>query len=410
MLIPELLCPAGNMERLITCVTYGADAVYVGGTHLSLRAKTSGFSWDDLRRARELTRKSGRRLYFCLNVYPLERDIEMVKDYLCQVKEIGVDALIISDPGIIYLARDLAPHIPIHLSTQANTTNSEAVRFWRDAGIKRINLARELTLRDIAEIRKRTSPLDMELEVFVHGAMCMAISGRCYLSAYLTARSANRGECTHVCRFSYRIIGLALEEEKRQGEVTWEYLEEGKFSTFFAPEDLCLIKYLPWFVKKHIHALKIEGRMKTSSYLAPVVDTYATALRDVSQGRFRLENYLKEIALGSTRKCSTGFFLGKKRVAAITPARDSAPVVMRVREKMGGHRWEVEIKSRCKDIYTLEIMVPGLKRIRVDGGDYMFEDRQGNRLREVHSGMVCYLLCENPHIQKDLLIRKRGEG
>ncbi len=408
MLRPELLCPAGNMERLLTCLTYGADAVYVGGKEFSLRAKTTGFSWEELKEAISIVHQKEKRIYFCLNIYPSQKDIGKIKEYLSVLTDLGIDALIVSDPGVIYLAKETVPHIPLHLSTQANTGNSYSIKFWKDIGIKRVNLARELSIKEISHIRKNIFPKEMELEVFVHGAMCMAISGRCYLSSYLNNRSANKGLCTHPCRFSYRVVGFVLEEEQRSGKILWEYIEEkDKFSYFFAPEDLCLIKYLKWFITKKIDGLKIEGRMKTSSYLGPVVDVYATALRDIIKKRFRVGLYLKELSQSSTREATTGFFLGKNKRKVFSPQKDSSPVVARI-VKGETDRWKIEIKHRWSSTQEIEILLPGLRRVEVYPGQYSLEDQNGKSLKEVHSGMKCYLRCNLDIIKENYLIRRKG--
>ncbi len=408
MLIPEVLCPAGNMERLLTCLTYGADAVYVGGKEFSLRSKAVGFSWGELKQAIDLTHRRGKRLYFCLNIYPWQRDMYKIKEYVSMLAEYPIDALIVADPGVISMAKKIMPHIPLHLSTQANTSNSHSIKFWKEVGVERVNLARELNMGEIGQIMEEIRGEEIEIEVFVHGAMCMAISGRCYLSSYLNHRPANKGLCTHPCRFSYRVVGLALEEEQRPGKVLWEYLEEGDFSSFFAPEDLCLVKYLKWFRKRGITGLKIEGRMKTSSYLGPVVDVYSTALEDLKKNRFRLPLYLRELSMSSTRCATTGFFLGRKRKKVLSPRKQDSPVIARI-VKGEGEKWEVEIKHPWNTLEEgIEILVPGLKRIGLSPEEYRFEDKNGKVLKEIHSGMRCYLRCPPGTVKENYLLRGKS--
>jgi putative protease len=291
----------------------------------------------------------------------------------------------------------------VHLSTQSNTTNSLSVKFWKEIGIKRINLARELSLKDIKVIRKMVP--DIELEVFVHGAMCMAISGRCHLSAYLNSRSANQGLCTHPCRFLYKIKGVAVEEKQRPDRILWEYFEDEDFSSFFAAEDLCLIKYLKWFVSNKIDALKIEGRMKTSSYLGVVIDVYSTALKDLKQKRFRLNLYLKELKNATTRVCNTGFFLPNKRLDIITPPSSRNPIVFKVLNQLSQNKYLVSIRHKIDLSKELEILVPGLKRPKIAPFEYCFEDETGTILKEVNSGITCYFRYETNKLKENYLVR-----
>ncbi len=231
MKIPELLCPAGNMDRLETALTYGADALYLGGEKFNLRAKGANFTNKELTNSVKLIKRYKKKAYLCLNAYLYDHQISQFKTYLKEIEHIPFDGVICADPGVIEIVKQECPHLPIHLSTQANTSNSQSVSFWKKQGIKRINLARETTLKHIKSIRDAHK--DIELEVFVHGAMCMAISGRCSLSAYLNNRSANQGLCTHPCRFLYKIRGIAVEEKERPGRILWEYFEDHEFSSFF---------------------------------------------------------------------------------------------------------------------------------------------------------------------------------
>lgn len=289
--LPELLAPAGNLERLRTCLLYGANAVYLGGRSGNLRASCEGFTSKELVQGVSEARKAGARLYYCLNSFPLERELVALPGAIEAAALAGIHAFIVADPGVIALARRHAPGIPVHLSTQANTTNSAAVSFWADQGVERINLARELNCRELYAIR-RASP-HMELEVFVHGAMCLALSGQCLLSAWLNNRPANQGRCTQPCRFDYRAMDLersgealdglfektlTVEEYTRPGEALWRVEQGERHASFWAPDELCLLPWLPWFVRTGIQALKIEGRMRSPAYLAQVVDAYRHAL------------------------------------------------------------------------------------------------------------------------------------
>jgi len=258
---PELLAPAGNLEKLETALLYGADAVYVGGEHFGLRAQADNFTLEQLARARDLTRRLNRRLYLTLNAYLAPGEMDACADYVERLRDLELDAYIVADPGVLALVRAIDPERELHLSTQANTTNAEAIRFWAGAGVKRVNLARELSLEEIRAVRKAT---EAELEVFVHGAMCVAYSGRCLLSAALTGRGANRGLCTQPCRWSY-----ALMEKTRPGRYfSLEQDERGSY--LLNSRDLCLLYQLPLLVEAGIDSLKIEGRMKSRYYVAAV--------------------------------------------------------------------------------------------------------------------------------------------
>lgn len=266
---PELLAPAGDLEKLETALNYGADAVYAGGEHFSLRAQAGNFSLDGLRTALDLTHRLGKRFYLTLNAFARPGDFPALTAYLEELRPLGIDAYIVADPGVLALVRRIDPTRPLHLSTQANTTNAEAAELWRSLGVSRINLARELTLEEICTIRAATG---VELEVFVHGAMCMAWSGRCLLSAALNQRSANQGACTQPCRWGY-----ALVEETRPGE--YFPLEEDERGAYLMnSRDLCLAEHLPALITAGIDSLKIEGRMKSVYYVAAVTRVYRAAL------------------------------------------------------------------------------------------------------------------------------------
>lgn len=301
---PELLAPAGNPEKLETALQYGADAVYAGGELFGLRAQADNFSLAQLARARELTLRMRRRLYLTLNAYLMPGETEACAAYLEKLRALELDAYIVADPGVLALVRAVDPGREVHLSTQANTTNAEAVRFWADAGVRRINLARELTLEQIRAVRDAT---DVELEVFVHGAMCVAWSGRCLLSAALTGRGANRGLCTQPCRWSY-----ALVEQTRPGQY-FPVEEDGRGSYVFNSRDLCLIEQLPQLVRAGVDSFKIEGRMKSRYYVAAVTRVYREALDrylDDPDGWRCRPAWREELESVSHRPYGTGFLLG----------------------------------------------------------------------------------------------------
>ena len=267
--LPELLAPAGSHEKLVTAVRYGADAVYLGGRDFSLRARAANFDAAGLRRAVDHAHDHGVKAYVTVNIFAHNRDFEELAPYLEELRDGGADGLIVADPGILTLAAQVVPELAIHLSTQANVTNAASARFWAAQGVRRLNLARELGLEEIRAIRAATAA---ELEVFVHGALCISYSGRCLLSSYFTGRSANQGDCAHPCRYRY-----ALVEEKRPGQ--YFPVEEDERGTYiFNSRDLCLLFRLPELVAAGVDAVKIEGRMKSVGYVGAVVRLYRLAL------------------------------------------------------------------------------------------------------------------------------------
>jgi len=269
MKFPELLAPAGNFEKMQTAIHYGADAVYLGGKKFSLRAHATNFAEEEIAQAVAYAHGRGVQVYTTLNIFAHNDDLAELPDYLVSLREAQVDGLIISDPGILAVARRVVPKIPIHLSTQANVTNLESVRFWASQGVKRLNLARELSLAEITAIRQAT---ETELEIFVHGALCISYSGRCLLSLYFTGRDANQGNCAHPCRYHYR-----LEEEKRPGQF-FPVEEDGRGTYIFNAKDLCLLHRLPELIRAGTDSLKIEGRMKSVYYVGAITRLYRAAL------------------------------------------------------------------------------------------------------------------------------------
>lgn len=266
--IPELLAPAGNFEKLCIAVHYGADAVYLGATGYSLRAHAT-FSPQAMREAVRYAHDHGVNVYVTINIFAHNRDFDRLPHYLEELAAINVDGLIVADPGVLSLARQTVPQLPIHLSTQANVCNSASALFWQQQGVRRLNLARELSLVEITEIRRQTG---CEIEVFVHGALCISYSGRCMLSYYLTGRDANRGDCAHPCRYGY-----AVQEEQRPGQY-FPVEEDARGTYIFNSRDLCLMNRLPELVKAGVHCLKIEGRMKSPYYVGATVRAYRAAL------------------------------------------------------------------------------------------------------------------------------------
>ena len=303
----ELLAPAGNLERLEMAITYGADAVYIGGEAFGLRAYAENFTVDDMKSGIEFAHKRGKKVYITMNIFPHNDDLKNMPDYIKRVRDLGADAIILSDPGVLDLVKRTAPNMEIHLSTQANNTNWMSAKFWHKQGIKRVILARELSIYEISGIRQNT-PDSLELEMFVHGAMCISYSGRCLLSNYMTSRDSNRGLCAHPCRWKYHLV-----EEKRPGEYYPVY-ESEKGTFILNSRDLCLIEYIPQIIKSGVSSLKIEGRMKSSFYVATVVKAYRQAIDAYYQDEDNSKTnpkFLEEVSKASRREYTTGFFLNK---------------------------------------------------------------------------------------------------
>ena len=305
---PELLIPAGSLEVLRTAVNYGADAVYIGGDVFSLRAKAKNFTKEEMIEGIAYAHLKNVKVYVTANIFAHNDDLKEAEEYFKEMAKIKPDGLIISDPGMFSLAEKYCPEVERHISTQANNTNYLTYRFWYEHGAKRVVSARELSLREIKEIRANI-PEDMEIESFIHGAMCISYSGRCLLSNYFTGRDANRGECTHPCRWKY-----AVEEEKRPGEYL-PVFENERGTYIFNSKDLCMIEHIPEMIDAGIDSFKIEGRMKTALYVACVARTYRKAIDDYleSEEKYRanMDWYLSEISKCTYRQFTTGFYFGK---------------------------------------------------------------------------------------------------
>ena len=304
----ELLVPAGSPEALRTAVRYGADAVYIGGEAFGLRAKARNFTLPQMKEGVRLAHGHGVKVYVTANIFAHNDDLAGVETYFEELRDVGMDALIISDPGVFMLAKRILPETDVHISTQANSTNYETYRFWHGLGAKRVVAARELSLEEIARIRRQI-PEEMEIECFVHGAMCISYSGRCLLSNYFVGRDANRGECTHPCRWKY-----ALMEETRPGE--YLPVSENERGTFvMSSRDLCMVGHIPEMARAGIDSFKIEGRMKNALYVAAVTRTYRKAIDDFLESeekyRDRLSWYLEEIGKCTRREFTTGFYFGR---------------------------------------------------------------------------------------------------
>ena len=305
---PELLIPASSLEVLKTAVLFGADAVYIGGEAFGLRAKAKNFSSEEMRQGITFAHDHGVKVHVTANILAHNDDLEGAEAYFHELKEMKPDALIIADPGMFMLAKEICPEIDIHVSTQANNTNYRTYLFWHKLGAKRVVSARELSLKEIKEIRNQI-PEDMEIESFIHGAMCISYSGRCLLSSYFTGRDANQGACTHPCRWKYAVM-----EEKRPGEYLPVY-ENERGTYIFNSRDLCMIEHIPQMMDAGIDSFKIEGRMKTALYVAAVARTYRKAIDDYFESEEKylanMDWYTEEIAKCTYRQYTTGFYFGK---------------------------------------------------------------------------------------------------
>ncbi|WP_302802480.1 U32 family peptidase [Eubacterium ventriosum] len=305
---PELLVPASSFEVLKTAVRYGADAVYIGGEVFGLRAKAKNFSLEEMKEGVEFAHRYNVKVYVTANILAHNSDIEPVKAYFNDLKKVKPDALIIADPAIFTIAKEMLPDMELHISTQANNTNYGTYNFWHSLGAKRVVSARELSISEIKDIRNHI-PDDLEIETFVHGAMCISYSGRCLLSSFMAGRDANKGACTHPCRWKYAVV-----EESRPGQ--YMPVEENERGTYiFNSKDLCMIDHIPELVDAGIDSFKIEGRMKTALYVATVARTYRMAIDDYFENPKKYEEnipkYKTLISQCTYRQYTTGFFFGK---------------------------------------------------------------------------------------------------
>ncbi len=371
---PELLIPASSLEVLKTAVMFGADAVYIGGEAFGLRAKAKNFSMEDMREGIAFAHEHDVKVYVTANILAHNDDLEGVREYFQELKEIKPDALIIADPAIFEIAGEICPEIERHISTQANNTNYGTFNFWHKLGATRVVTARELSLEEIREIRANI-PDDLEIETFVHGAMCISYSGRCLLSNFMVGRDANRGACTHPCRWKYSIV-----EETRPGEVM-PVFENERGTYIFNSKDLCMIEHIPELLESGIDSLKIEGRMKTALYVATVARTYRKAIDDYQKDpKLYEENmpwYLEQISNCTYRQFTIGFFFGKPDET--TQIYDSNTYVKEYtylgiigEEKEGTYR--IEQRNKFSVGETIEVMKPNGENVEVTVKRILTED------------------------------------
>jgi putative protease len=344
---PELLAPAGNFEKLEIAVHFGADAVYLAGKDFSLRNFSGNFTIDEMPQAIAFAHANKVKVYVACNIFPRNQEQAAIAEFLTSLGKMDPDAIIISDPGILAMARERMPQTPIHLSTQANTTNYNAARFWESQGVNRVNVARELSLPEVETIARCTT---LEIETFVHGAMCMAYSGRCLLSSFMALRDSNRGMCCHPCRFQYAVV-----EAKRPGQY-YELSEDTRGSYIFNSRDLCMIEHIPEMIGAGISSLKIEGRMKSINYLASVVKIYREAIdvyaRDAEAYHVQPE-WIAELAKLTHREYCTGFYLGDpEQVSPNIDGRIRAGrlFLAKVLKANGNGQMVIDVRNQlCKD-------------------------------------------------------------
>ena len=404
---PELLVPASSLEVLKTAVIFGADAVYIGGEAFGLRAKAKNFSKEDMIEGIAFAHAHEVKVYVTANILAHNRDLEGVREYFEELKEIKPDALIIADPAIFTIAKEVLPDMELHISTQANNTNYGTYNFWYNLGAKRVVSARELSLEEIKEIRANI-PEDMEIESFMHGAMCISYSGRCLLSSFMAGRDANQGACTHPCRWKYAVV-----EESRPGEYMPVY-ENERGTYIFNSKDLCMIEHIPELLEAGIDSFKIEGRMKTALYVATVARTYRMAIddciKDVEYYRSRIPFYKEEIAKCTYRQYTTGFFFGKPDEN--TQIYDSNTYVkeytyLGIVNDVKDGLCRIEQRNKFSVGEEMEIMKPNGDNImvRVEG---IYDEEGNSRESAPHPKEVLYIRLSEQASVYDILRRKEN--
>ncbi len=402
----ELLAPAGNLEKLKMAIVYGADAVYIGGQRFGLRASADNFSMEDMQEGLKFAHERGCKVYVTVNIIPHNEDLVGLPEYIKQLDELGVDAVIVSDPGIFSIVRKTAPDMEIHISTQANNTNYGSAKFWYELGAKRIVVARELSLEEIKGISDNT-PEDLDIEAFVHGAMCISYSGRCLLSNYMTGRDSNKGACSHPCRWKYHLV-----EEKRPGEYYPVY-EDERGTYIFNSKDLCMIGHIPELVQTGIFSFKLEGRMKSSFYVATVVSAYRKAIdayfADPENYKFDPE-WLVELSKASHREYTTGFYFNKTTGAdqiynTSSYIREYDFVGMVLEYDKETKIAKIEQRNRIIVGDEIEVVSPG-KDYFVQTVEYMENEERESIRTAPHAQMLVYMPMKNDVGEYTILRRK----
>jgi putative protease len=403
----ELLAPAGNLEKLKMAIIYGADAVYLAGVRFGLRAGAGNFSLEDMKEGIVFAHKNNKKVYITLNIIPHNDDLTGIDSFIKQISELGTDAVIVSDPGVLSIVREINPEMPIHISTQANVTNYLSARFWQQQGATRIISARELSLKELSFIHKKLP--ELELEAFVHGSMCISYSGRCLLSNFMCGRDANRGDCAHPCRWKYYLM-----EEKRPGEY-FPIIEDGSGTFIFNSKDLCMIEHIPELIEAGVTSFKIEGRMKSSFYVSTVVRAYRMALDAYLNSP---ENYvfqrkwLDEVGKVSHRSFTTGFFFGKPghesqnyKTSSYIRTWDFVGIVKSYDEKE--KTAVIEQRNKINKGDYIEIMQPNGRDIMLKADN--MRDMDGNLIDSTpHPQMIFSMKVPEP-VEVNSILRKESE-
>ncbi len=401
---PELLIPAASLEVLKTAVIFGADAVYIGGETFGLRAKAKNFSVNEMRDGIAFAHAHKVKVYVTANILAHNRDLDGVWEYFQELKDIRPDALIIADPGVYEIAKEICPEIERHISTQANNTNYGTYHFWYKQGASRVVAARELSMEELRELRRRI-PEELEIEVFIHGSMCISYSGRCLLSNYFTGRDANQGACTHPCRWKYAVV-----EETRPGEYMPVY-ENDRGTYIFNSKDLCMIEHIPELVEAGMDSLKIEGRMKTALYVATVARTYRKALDDYRESpekyRKNLPWYLEQISNCTYRQFTTGFFFGRpdentQIYNESTYVKEYTYLGIVGEEKAG--LYQIEQRNKFSVGERIEIMKPDGRNVEVEVGRIVNEDGEEQESAP-HAKQILYVDLQRKAERYDILRR-----
>ena len=402
---PELLAPAGNLEKLKTAIDYGADAVYLGGSKLNLRAFADNFTNEQIAEGVKYAHDRGRKVYVTMNVFPHNENLNGLEEYIETLASLNIDAILASDPSIIMTIKEVAPNLEIHLSTQANNVNWKTAKFWYDYGVKRIVLARELGFKEIKEFREHL-PKECDLEAFVHGSMCISYSGRCLLSNYMTGRDANRGACSQACRYKYYLV-----EEKRPGEY-FPVVEDENGTYIMNSKDLCMIEHIPELVQSGINSLKIEGRMKSAYYVAAIVKSYREAIDSYMSDPENYElkqEWMDNLFKVSHRRYHTGFYFGKNGeqfydsssyireydIVGIVKSYDSKTKIA-----------TIEQKNRLFDGDKVDVLRAKGSSFEVALND--MTDENGNKIETANKAqMIFKAKVDTPLCEKDMLIKSK---
>lgn len=406
----ELLAPAGDLERLKIAFNYGADAVYIGGEIFGMRSAAKNFSIEEIKEGADYAHNLGKKVFVTVNIIPHNEDFGVLPDYLRDLESVGIDAIIVSDPGVLSVAKEVVPNMEIHLSTQANTTNTNSANFWHKMGVKRVVVARELSFKEIKEIHDNT-PKSLDIEAFMHGAMCISYSGRCLISNYMTGRNANKGSCAQSCRWKYSLV-----EEKRPGEY-FPVVEDERGTFFFNSKDLCMIEYIPELIESGINSLKIEGRMKTAYYVATVVRAYRMAIDAYYEDpeKWKLNPmWLDELKKGSHRHFTTGFYLDKPdeedqnyQSASYVRNYDFIGIVLDDTDEDG----LTKVEQRNKMVVGNEIEIIGpFKETMYTKIAKMYDEDMEEITEAPHPRMTVYIkFNDDLNLGKDYMLRKEIE-